>query len=60
MVRLYVDCRGGRYHVHDAVYGMPPAAPFKRRRDRRATVRHFKPETGDTPVYQFRPIDARE
>jgi hypothetical protein len=64
MVRLYVDCRGVRYRVHDAVYGVPPAAPFKRIRvplgDPRATVRYFKPETGDTLVYQFRKRDSRE
>jgi hypothetical protein len=64
MVRLYIDHRGVRYRVHDAVYGVAPAAPFKRMRvplgDPRATERYFKPETGDTLVYQFRPRDARE
>jgi hypothetical protein len=64
MVRLYVDHRGVRYRVHDAVYGVPPAAPFKRMHvplgDHRATVRYFKPETGDTLVYQFRKGDAWE
>ena len=32
MVSLYVDCRGVRYRVHDAVYGVAPAALFKRMR----------------------------
>jgi hypothetical protein len=43
---------------------VPPAAPFKRMRvplgDRRATVRDFKPETGDTLVHQFRKGEGRE
>jgi hypothetical protein len=64
MVRLYFDCRGVRYRVHDAVYGVLPAAPFKRMRvplgDRRATVRYFKPESGDTLVHTFKKGDSRE
>ena len=64
MVRVYVDHRGVRYRVHDAVYGVPPAAPFKRMQvplgDPRATVRYFKPETGDTLVHQFTKGDSRE
>jgi hypothetical protein len=64
MVSLYIEHRGVRYRVHDAVYGVPPAAPFKRMRvplgDGRATVRYFKPETGDTLVYQFTKGDARQ
>ena len=64
MLRVYIDHRGVRCRVHDAVYGVPPAALFKRMQvplgDPRATVRYFKPETGDTLAYQFRPRDARE
>jgi hypothetical protein len=64
MVRLYVDCRGVRYRVHDAVYGVRPAAPFKRMRvplgDPRATVRYFKPETGATLVNTFKKGESRE
>jgi hypothetical protein len=64
MVRLYVDHRGVRYRVHDAVYGISPAAPFKRMRvplgDSRATVRYFKPVTGDTLVHLFRKREGRE
>jgi len=50
VVRVYLDHEGVSYRVHDAVYGAPPAKPFKNVRvplgDGRATVRYFKPEAG--------------
>lgn len=30
MVRVYIDHEDVIYRVHDAVYGVPPASPFKR------------------------------
>ena len=62
--RVYLDDNGVSYRVHDAVYGVPPAAPFKRMRvplgDRRATARYFKPESGAVRVYQFAKGESRE
>ena len=64
MVRVYVDHDGVGYRVHDAVFGVPPAKPFKNVRvplgDGRATVRYFKPEHGAMRVYQFAKGESRE
>jgi hypothetical protein len=64
LFRLSLDHDGVSYRVHDAVYGVPPAKPFKNARvslgDGRATVRYFKPEQGPVRVYQFAKGESRE
>ncbi len=63
-LRIYfTDATGAEYRVHDVVFGVPPAAPHRRRLvptgSQGATHRAFTAADGAVRLYAFGPRDRR-